>query len=550
MWVDALANGIVGTTKDEVLSVIGAPLQVKGTAGSVVGLYDLDLKYCALASGYDWVSADNCVKKAGAVATDNVTFEPWHTVTVTPVEKGSGHFTLSSDKSSDVFTDKGYFEEGAKVSIVAEPEEGFVFGHWTDDANWKDTEKRMDETRKPADKDKAETYTMTAADKEFSALFYFVPATGATWYGLNDGKVVSFDFSDNCEKAVNPKKTPSFGSVSSGDYKDGEGWYLANSGNLINWEEFEGGFDKDTEYDTKTPSKVASIVSGTTDMSYDLINGDMWAVKGSDLYRLEGSEFKKIAAFKYKDADVAITCIAVDASSTMFALGSGAEGKLYTVTEVNEEDKKAVLALVGGDPEKDPEVGKIGVAVTTDAQSMAFDHVSGDLIWGAPDYVRVISLDNAKAHIAGDLGQKAGAQGVIKALHRMDITVTVQAKVADDCKEMGTVAIGSGKGGLSVKETFIEGNNATLNATPAAGFKFVKWTIKNGTKETDLKKDGDKATITVNASNTVYIAYFEESDEGLDDIKLNGDVRKVMIDGTIYIIRESGIYTVTGAKVK
>ena len=38
--------------------------------------------------------------------------------------------------------------------------------------------------------------------------------------------------------------------------------------------------------------------------------------------------------------------------------------------------------------------------------------------------------------------------------------------------------------------------------------------------------------------------------EGLEDVLIDGNARKVMIDGTLYIVRENGIFTVTGARVK
>ena len=530
----ASGKGIAGTTA-ETLTVDGANLQVKGTAGSITDLGALETPHCSLASGYDFVPADNAVKKGGAVATDNVTFDPWKAITVTPVEKGSGHFTLTGDVNGETFTDKGFFEKDEKVTIEAVAEDGFTFGHWTDDAQWKDAEKRMGTTH--------DEITMGTTDKNLSALFYAVPATSATWYGINNGKVVSFSFDDNCEEGVNPKKAITVSGVKAGDFVEGE-WYVLDGTNLKSWA-FEGGFDKDTELDTETQTVAKSAPSGITDIAYDLMEGDSYAVAGKDLYKVNttDSKFEKIGTFKYKDADVAVTCIAIDGSSTKYVLGTGSEGVLYTVEEIDEEGKKVKLAIVG----KEADGGKIGVAVSGDAQSMAFDHVSGDLIWGAPDYIRIISTEDAKAHIAGDLGQKAGSQGVIKGLHRMDVTVYVQVAVAEGCEEMGTVSIGTGS---KTKVAFVEGTSATLVATPAEGYKFLKWTVASGKSEKDFKNN-ENATVTVSAGNNKYFAYFEKKDdEGFENINVEGNARKVMVDGTIYIVRENGIFTITGARVK
>ncbi|MBO4666155.1 MAG: hypothetical protein J5612_04710, partial [Paludibacteraceae bacterium] len=99
------------------------------------------------------------------------------------------------------------------------------------------------------------------------------------------------------------------------------------------------------------------------------------------------------------------------------------------------------------------------------------------------------------------------------------------------------------------KVAFIEGTPATIVATPNAGHKFVKWVVMSGKTEKDFKNN-DQASLTVSAGNNKYIAYFEESDEGFDNIQVTNEVRKVMIDGTIYIVRENGIFTITGARVK
>ena len=530
----ATGSGIIGTDA-EVLTVDGSYLQVKGNAGSITGLDDLERLHCALASGYDFVKDDHCVKKSGVIATDNVVFNPWKSITVTPVEKGSGHFTLTGDVNNETFEDKGFFEENENVTITAVPEDGFVFGHWSDDANWKDAEQRWGAERPDA-------YKMTASDKAFSALFYFSPSTTSTWYGINNNKVVSFSFDDNCEEGVNPKKALTVSSVKAGDFVEGS-WYVLDGTNLKSWA-FEGGFDKDTELETETEIVAKSAPSGVTDIAYDLMAGEAFAVAGKKLYFVNTSDtkFEEIGTFKYKDIERTITCIAIDGSGTKYVLGAGDPGVLYTVSEIDEEGKIVKLALVG--EEKDG--GSVEAAVSTDAQSMSFDHVTGDLIWGAPDYVRVISTENAKSHIAGDLGQKAGAQGVIKGLHKMDVTVNVVVDVAEDCKGMGTVSIGTGS---KTKVAFIEGTPATIVATPNAGHKFVKWVIMSGKTEKDFKNN-DQASLTVTAGNNKYIAYFEESDEGFDNIQVTNEVRKVMIDGTIYIVRENGIFTITGARVK
>jgi hypothetical protein len=126
------------------------------------------------------------------------------------------------------------------------------------------------------------------------------------------------------------------------------------------------------------------------------------------------------------------------------------------------------------------------------------------------------------------------------------VTATVIVGVAESCEGMGTVSIGSG---TKTKVAFIEGTPATIVATPNAGYKFVKWVVMSGKSEKDFKGN-ENATCTISAGNNKYYAYFEEDEQGLDAIQTSTEVRKVMVDGTLYIIRDGKVYNANGLRVK
>ena len=227
--------------------------------------------------------------------------------------------------------------------------------------------------------------------------------------------------------------------------------------------------------------------------------------------------------------------MAVNAIGKIYLLASGdPSGILYTVSDIDTDNTKVTLALVG-------ETGQLGVAVPAAAQSIAFDHVTGELFWGEAKYMRILSTEDAKAHICGDLGRTGGEQGALKAMHRMDRMVSVKAEVAKDCDGMGSVSVKGGEDGSA--RVFI-GAKATITAKPNSGYKFLYW--KRG--ESEIKTESYTFSPT---NNVTYTAYFEKA-AGIDEVSADaaGGVQKLLIGGTLYILRDGHIYTPAGQLVK
>ena len=177
-----------------------------------------------------------------------------------------------------------------------------------------------------------------------------------------------------------------------------------------------------------------------------------------------------------------------------------------------------------------------------DKQSIAFDHVTGQLFWGASDYMRIIDMSEMKAFACADVGQTGGAQGYLKSLHRMDKTVRVTVEVADKQDAMGTVQIGTS---TKASANVIVGTKVKLTAVPKEGYHFVKWMIKDKDEEA-----GTTATLEVTVKKKItYVAYFAEG-EGIENVSVEGAPRKIMHEGTLYIIRDGKVYNANGIRVK
>jgi len=89
-------------------------------------------------------------------------------------------------------------------------------------------------------------------------------------------------------------------------------------------------------------------------------------------------------------------------------------------------------------------------------------------------------------------------------------------------------------------------NTTTIMALAKEGYEFVRWS------------DGDKnAMRTVTVSGDIYLqALFQDPAnpllEDIEEVIANDvkDTRKVLIDGTLYIVRDGKVYTAQGARVR
>ena len=164
--VNASNYGIFGL-KDAYFIVKGASLDVTGACGSILGIDGIALQYCV----GDFEFANHQVESNGSLVKSTVSIQSWPRLIVSPVEDGSGKIILRS--TYEEFENKGWFEMGDVVTILAVPEKNFRFEHWMDDSQWNEQELKI-----PAERE----ITIDKEVQEYQALFYYVPESNATWY--------------------------------------------------------------------------------------------------------------------------------------------------------------------------------------------------------------------------------------------------------------------------------------------------------------------------------------------------------------------------------
>jgi len=521
------------------LIVNGSALTVKGASVATIGSWEaVEYHYCDVATSAilddekairlndDDEVADN-LKKAW---TKDIQFTSWPALRIESVEEGSGTYELTTE-GGDEFQNVGWFGNETEVTVTAKPADGYEFAYWTDDSDWKDPKARMGARR---------TFTTGKSDQTLKAMFYYKPQSDATWYGVNNGKFISFSMEDHGAK-VAKASTPGAGKVKAGDYMpyaDNNVWvYLDNT--KVKAMEIDSIADGKAIDETKIVDLISSTSEAVTDIAYDFKAGLMYAVVGELLYVADYEEEKLVEVGKFTlDKTVhSMIAIAIDGKGNMYVLEAGNPGTLYRVTDMNEDEKEVTLELVG-------ETGSVEAEVTSEQQSMAFDHVTGELFWGAKDYLRIISTTDAKSHICGALEwAKDGNQGVIKSLHRKDRQVTVRARVADGQEERGSARVGESGGSAKM---FV-GAKATIKATAKDGYKFSYWTDSNDDK---IKEESYSFTVRRSVTYTAHFTQATGLEEVQEDAAAAGESRKVLVDGVLYIVREGRIYDMTGRLVR
>ena len=525
-------GALMAMTETEVLTARGSYVEFNS---SVTGLDSIELQYSSLTTpeGAAYDKMNRWVGKDGSMVSGTIVIEPWPALRVAEYEEGTGSFIIKSE--TDEFKNVGWFEAGTSVTITAVPADGFEFVRWKEDPNWGDEEK--------TDEWWTETIEVTteATDLNYTALFYYTPKSEKTWYAVHNDQFISFEMSERAAHAQIASE-PSASGLMAGDYRDD---YLDfQEATYIKGMPFDDVTDKEPLSGKDDVEEWAADVSvSMTDMSYDLSRDEMYGVADGKLYRINYGDQKveEVGVFKDEDENtVSAISIAINADGAMYILASGAPGRLYSVSEMDEENSLVKVAPVGEDE------GDVGMSVSAVNQSIAFDHVTGELFWGAPDYLRKFNLETAQSYACGDLNYKKGLQGEMKALHCKSHFVKVNVKIDGDDKDAGTVKVNSVGYGAG---KFLAGQKATITAQANEGYTFLYWQKKGSSKEID------KSTYSFAVNSTcTYIAYFKKNtkpEEGMDEVQ-SDDVQgtKVLVDGTLYILRDGHMYDALGNCVK
>ena len=112
---------------------------------------------------------------------------------------------------------------------------------------------------------------------------------------------------------------------------------------------------------------------------------------------------------------------------------------------------------------------------------------------------------------------------------------TVTAAANDNT--MGTVT-GAGE--------YAGGTEATLTATASEGYEFVNWTVNTDTVSTE-----STYTFTVTADVELIANFKKKSATDVENLNTNAtEVKKILHNGQIFIIRDDKTYTTTGIEVK
>ena len=90
-------------------------------------------------------------------------------------------------------------------------------------------------------------------------------------------------------------------------------------------------------------------------------------------------------------------------------------------------------------------------------------------------------------------------------------------------------------------EELLEGSEIQIAAMPNTGYRFKMWNDQNTDNPRTIVVEGDAN----------YIASFEKTTDGIDNFDADeNNIRKVMIDGVIYIQKGDKLYNLLGAEVR
>jgi len=514
----------------------GSNMKVTGSSKVSNNVSSITWKYCTKptdSEAYFDPTNHKMTQGEGGADLATVTFTSEPIIMGEPYEEGTGTFQYrKTDKTGESFSEVGWFENGTKLTVTAKPAKGFVIGRWIkpEDTNWGDETKKAEWWKDTA------AFTKTGSTDVVQALFYAQPASNVTWYGICNDVFMSYKSRDYGANLVN--STTNASSIEAGDC-NGSNYYIAESGEFKRFS--FSGITKDKDVNNYDKATVICNYSGSvTDMAYSFKDSRFYFVTGGEkLFRLnEGGKKADTLGICYTGdpkVKVYVTSIAIDANGLKYVLSK--DNKLYTVTKEDTKNQEVTLKPVGGG---DGTVN--GPTVGTTPQSMAFDHLSGELYWGAKDYIRKIDVKTAKSYITADLGLKKGTQGYVRALQRRDRKVTITLEIDKDSKDMGTVTVNGSATELSV----LQGTPVKIEAIPAEGFEFDFWSNKDD--ESVLIKDNP---YEFTASSVTYVAHFKPAEQGIESIQTSEvGIQKLLHEGQLYIIRDGKVYNVTGNCVK
>ena len=144
------------------------------------------------------------------------------------------------------------------------------------------------------------------------------------------------------------------------------------------------------------------------------------------------------------------------------------------------------------------------------------------------------ALLSHKVYLYGTLENYFSMEG-LKSVTDYVLFYNITAAANDEA--MGTVK-GAGE--------YAEGTEATLTATASEGYEFVNWTVN-----TDIVSTKSTYTFTVTADIELIANFKKKSATDVENLNTNAtEVKKVLRNGQIFIIRDDKTYTTSGMEVK
>mgnify|MGYP002623853956 CR=1 FL=1 len=460
-----------------------------------------------------------------------------------------------TDGNGSVEVSEAYSNVGSTITLTATPKEGFVFDQW-EDGN-KETNRKLTITPEMLIERAPMGWDPEMGDMAYNE--YPVDMGGGSIESYHSDSEYILRLCAKFKVDPNIKKTytilasandPTMGTVSgSGEYDEGTSVTLtatANSG--YKFTEWSDGEKTNPRTITVTENLVLTAVFVEDSQTQE---GDAYVC---DFSKMASKHQQYTDQWTYDD-NWTVFGAANNNAGWPFAKFGGKDTNLekanpvYVVNNaaLDKEIKQVrVTYPVGSFGKNGMSMNSWGVKVYSDLECTNLLYTVQGGEFGNDYAVLTVSAKEGNPWLAGyaiqvywDLVNTTTTNGIVWVEKIEYLTEAVQEDVyftivvESSNPEAGTVT-GNGE--------YKQGSTAEIKAIPNNGYEFAQWSDGN----TDNPR-----TITVTEDAT-YVASFKEINDALKDIFGNDQpqVRKEMIDGVIYIIKDGRRYNVLGVEVK